>query len=62
MLTQQVEQCRFDGGDDVDRGPQVEGLQSAAGDVPVGEGGANPVEDGAVGGDTGADDQRLALA
>ena len=45
VLAQQVQERRFDGGDDVDGGPQVEGLQAAAGGVAVGERGADLVEE-----------------
>jgi hypothetical protein len=37
VLAQQVEQRRFDGGDGVDGGAQVEGLQPAAAAVAVGK-------------------------
>jgi hypothetical protein len=38
VLAQQVEQGRFDGGDGMDGGAQVEGLQPAAAAVAVGKG------------------------
>ena len=37
LLAEQIEQRRFDRGDGVDRGAQIEGLQPAAAAVAVGE-------------------------
>ena len=41
VLAQQVEQGRFEGGDDVNRGAQVKGLQAAAVGVAIREAGAH---------------------
>ena len=49
VLAEQVEQRRFQRGDRVDRGPQVEGLQPAAAGVAVGEGGRDLAQQAAVG-------------
>ena len=61
VLAQQVEQGRFDRGDSVDRGAQVEGLLAAAAGVAVGEAGAHLVEDGLQVADGAALDQRTRI-
>ena len=54
-LAEQVEQSGLDGGDGVDGGAQVEGLQAASFGVAVGESVPDRVEDAVVGGDVLAD-------
>ena len=61
VLAQQVEEGGLDCGEDVDRRPEIEGLQASAGGVAVGERGADPVEDLVVGREVGPENERFAL-
>ena len=61
-LAQQVEQGRLHRGDHVDRGAQVERLQTTPGGVAVGEGGADLLQDLAVVGHLGAEQDGFAVA
>ena len=57
-LAEQVEQRGFDGGDGVNGGAQIEGLQAAAAGVAIGKAPADAVQNIVVGGDRLADHQR----
>ena len=58
-LAEQIEQSRLDGGDGVDGGAQIEGLQTAALAVSIGETRLYLVEDGVMESERLADDERL---
>ena len=60
-LAEEVEQGRLDGGDGMDGGAEVEGLQAAATGVAVGEALPDEVEDALVAADRFADDEGLRI-